>query len=108
MWNHFLLDPLRGKTPLLHVVVGCFVANGVLFLPLALLQPRGNVAVLAAVFAGLAVGLVESVMVWQCAFNSPFRHLGVFLRVSVAVSWISLPIFLYAAISNPGAVQFGG
>jgi hypothetical protein len=44
---------------------------------------------------GLALGVLQSVMLWQCAYNSRFPAAGWLLRGVVVVGLLTVPLMLY-------------
>jgi hypothetical protein len=97
-----LTDPFRGRASLAQAfwLYGCGVSVGYVALGW-LLEPRTPVAILMFLLVGIAIGLVQSVVFWQCAFNSRFRSLGVLLRAWVILGVLSVPVILYAVFKYP-------
>ncbi|HUA90622.1 MAG TPA: hypothetical protein VL994_14375 [Steroidobacteraceae bacterium] len=110
MLPKFISEPLQGKTPLRRVFwlygVGVSVAYTALgaFVPLDQLRP-----VLIYTLVGLALGVVQSVMLWKCAYNSPSRShpLGRLLRVCVIAGLLATALVLYLVIAHPEALLPG-
>ena len=102
MWRRYFADPLRGKASLSQVFwlwgCGASVAYAVVGL---LLQPSGPTGITLYTAGGLALGLLQSAMLWQCAFNSRFRSLGVLLRVTVILGLLTVPLMVYMMVKYP-------
>ncbi len=98
MWR-YLTDPLKGKTPLWKVI---WVYGFGVSLVFGLLEPVFGAGGRGAYFAlGLLIGIVQSVMVWQCAYNSRYRRYGHVLRVLVVIGLLLIPLVLYALWKHP-------
>jgi hypothetical protein len=102
MWQRYLIDPLRGRTPLWQVIWIYGFGVSVLY---ALLEPLfapstrlGNGVYWAL---GIVIGIVQSVMLWQCAYNSSRPGYGRVLRVLVVVAALLFPLMLYFFWSHP-------
>ena len=50
---------------------------------------------------GLLIGIVQSVMLWQCAYNSRFPRYGAVLRFLVVVAALLTAPVLYVLWSHP-------
>ena len=104
MLPKFLSDPLEGRSSLRRVFwlygVGVSVAYMALgaFVPLDAVRPM-----LIYTLVGLALGVVQSVMLWKCAYNSQSRShtLGRVLRLCVIAGLIVTALVLYVVIAHP-------
>jgi hypothetical protein len=101
MWQRYLIDPLRGKTPLWQVIwiygLGVSIVYGLLE-PLFSGTRLGNRVYWAL---GIVIGILQSVMLWQCAYNSKRPGYGPVLRVLVVVAALLFPLMLYFIWSHP-------
>ncbi len=102
MWKQFISEPLRGRTPLWKVVwvqgFGVSVAYALLgtaFVP----DSRGAAG--AYLIFGLLIGVVQSVMLWQCAYNGRSRAAGTLLRVVVLIGAVLMPLAVYLWWRHP-------
>lgn len=109
MLSEFILDPLRGRTRLWKVVwlymfvaSGCFSVLRILLLPAA----PSDSAIRSFVSVGLVLSLYDLIALWQCAYNNPSRFLARFIRTTVVFSFITIPVFIYLLITDPGAISF--
>jgi hypothetical protein len=109
MWTRALLEPLNGKTPLWKVVwiygFGVSVLYSVFGLVLA---PETPLAIGIYGFIGLALGVVQSLMLWKCAYNSRFPSAGRVLRIAVVAGLLLLPLMLYVLVRYPEAMLSPG
>jgi hypothetical protein len=101
MWQRYLTDPLRGKTPLWKVVwiYGFGVTAVLLLIEPLFIGSRLLHGIYYAV--GTVVGILQSVMLWQCAYNAKSRAYGSFLRVLVVLGLLMIPLVLYVLWRHP-------
>jgi uncharacterized protein YacL len=62
------------------------------------------VAVTIYLVLGLVVGLVQTVILWRSAKNSPSRFLGRLVRIAVIVGLIMIPVMLYLIYTGSAAL----
>lgn len=106
MLSEFFLNPLTGRTRLWKVFwLYGFLANGCYSAIVAAFLPGSTSTIRLIIFGGLILGLYQLAALWQCAYNSRSRPLGRFVRTAVAVSFISVPWFIYVLITNPFALS---
>ena len=98
---HVFINPLRGKTSLAKVFWYSFGANAVFSLFGSVVEPHTRVALTVYYLAGLAIGVIESAMLWQCAPNSRYSILEMIIRGGVFVSLLLVPVFVYLIITQP-------
>jgi hypothetical protein len=105
LWRRWLSDPLKGRTSLGRAFwwygVSISVAYSILGL---LLDPTSLRAIVVYTVIGLAVGVLQSVILWRCAPNSRSSLLRRFVRTGVVVGLILVPLVLYVIVSDPGAL----
>jgi hypothetical protein len=105
MWPQVLTDPLRGKSSLRRVIwIYGFGATLVYSLLGWIFSPRTPVGLGIYFVLGLALGILQSVMLWQCAYNSRSRAVGRFLRIAVVVGLLLVPLMLYVMLKYPEAL----
>ena len=96
-----LLEPLQGRTQLWRVVlIYGFGVNCVLSLAALPFQPLQSTTLWLFLAIGLIVGLYQMFALWQCAYNSRFRPLGFIIRACVAVSILTVPLFIYIFVTQ--------
>jgi hypothetical protein len=105
MWSRILTDPLRGKTPLWRVIWIYGLGASIVYTVLGwAFVPQTPVAIGVYFLLGLALGIVQSAMLWKCAYNSRFRTVGSLLRVCVVIGLLAIPLMLYVLFNNPEAL----
>jgi len=105
MWPEWLSDPLRGKTSLGRAFWGYGLGVTVAYSIIGwLLGPTKLSTVIAYTLIGLALGVLQSVILWRCAPNSRSAFLGRLVRIGVVVGLILVPLMVYVMISDPGAL----
>lgn len=105
MWLKWLAEPLRGRTSLWQVIWIYGLGASILYTLLGwVLAPETPVGIGLYFIGGLALGVVQSVMLWQCAYNSRFPAAGRLLRVMVVIGLLMLPLMLYVLFRHPEAL----
>ncbi len=100
MWR-YLTDPLKGKTPLWQVIWIYGFGVSLVYTLLEPLFPASKSAFSPYLVLGLLIGLWQSVMVWQCAYNSKYRRYGHVLRVFVVLGLLLIALVLYVLSRHP-------
>ena len=101
MWSAFT-DPLRGKTALWKVIWIYGFGVSVLYTVLGgILVPETPLGIGVYVLLGLLLGIVQSAMLYQCAYNSRFPAAGRWLRIMVIAGLVAMPLLLYVVFKNP-------
>jgi len=104
MWSA-LSDPMRGKTPLWKVIWVYGFGVSVVYTVLGMiLVPETPVGIGVYILLGLALGIVQSVMLWKCAYNSRYPSTGKLLRIVAVAGLLAIPLMLYVLIKNPEAL----
>jgi hypothetical protein len=104
MWPNALTEPLRGKTSLWKVIwIYGFGASVIYTLLGWIFAPETPLGITLYFLFGVALGIVQSVMLWQCAYNSKFPAAGRLLRVVVVVGLLMIPLMLYVLFRHPEA-----
>ena len=102
MWDRYITEPLRGHTPLWKVIWIQGVGASVVYALLGtLLVPDTRRATAVYLLGGLLIGAVQSVMLWQCAYNGRSRAAGTLLRVVVLIGAVLMPLALYLWWTHP-------
>jgi len=99
MWRQLVLSPFFGTTSLSKVFwfYGLGVSCSYTLLG-AILDPQSETARMGYAVGGLLIGISWCVMLWRCAFNSPYPFLGRFVRTTVVFVLLALPLVLYFAV----------
>jgi hypothetical protein len=79
---------------------GC-VASLVYTLAGVILDPHERAAIMAYTLAGVALTLLQSAMLWQCAYNSRSRWAGALTRAAVVLGMLMMPLILYVTFKYP-------
>ena len=102
MWPRWLADALRGKPSLARAFWLYGVGSSVVYSLVGLLISTRNLFV-ATVYLlfGIALGVLQTVVLWRCAYNSRSRFLGRLVRTAMVASLILLAIVLCVLFINP-------
>ncbi len=104
MWSA-LTDPLRGKTSLWKVIWIYGFGVSVVYTVLGLIVvPETPVGIGVYILLGLALGIVQSAMLWKCAYNSRFPSAGKLLRIVAVAGLLTIPLMLYILFNHPEAL----
>ncbi len=105
MWQRYLVDPLRGRTQLSRVIwVYCLGVTVVLLLIEPLFTGSRLAHRLYYAF-GILVGVLQSVMLWQCAYNSKSRAYGSWIRLLAVLGLLMIPLVLYVLWRHPQIME---
>jgi len=96
VWPQWLTDALSGKASLARAFwvygLGISVAYSLIELFIDVENP------LVATFymlAGVVLGVLQSIILWRCAYNSRSKSLGRFVRISIVFGFVAMAIVLY-------------
>ena len=101
MWPRWLTDPLTGKISLGRAFWLYGVGGSIAYSLIALLFPETPVGVTVYLLLGLALGILQSLILWRCAPNSRSAFLGRLVRTAVIVGLIMVPLMVYLLVTNP-------
>ena len=101
MWPRSLADALRGKLSLGRAFWLYGVGISVVYSLVGLLIDTQNLFV-ATVYLlfGIALGVLQTVVLWRCAYNSRSRFLGKVVRTAMVASLILLAIVVCVLFIN--------
>ena len=101
MWPRWLTDALSGKASLARAfwVYGLGVSV-VYSLIGAFIDVESPLALITYLLFGLAVGVLQTVILWRSAHNSPSKFLSRLGRIAVIVGLIMVPLMLYVLFTN--------
>ena len=101
MWPRWLTDALSGKASLARAVwlygFGVSVAYSLIG---AFIDVENPLALTIYLLFGLGIGVLQTVVLWRSAYNSPSRFLGRLVRTAVIVGLIMVPLMLYLLFTN--------
>ena len=107
--SDFVLDPLRGRTPLWKVIWLYYVAASIVYSLLGMFIPSGSSAALRLfTIGGVVLTVLQLVAFWRCAYNSSSRFAGHFVRGSVIVTFLLLPLAVYVMFKYPELLTVEG
>jgi hypothetical protein len=101
VWPRWLTDPLAGKTSLGRAVWLYGFGGSLVYSVIGLLFPETTAGLTVYLLLGLAVGVLQSVILWRCAPNSRSAFAGRLVRAAVVVGLILMPIMAYLLLTNP-------
>jgi len=104
VWPRWLTDPLTGKTSLGRAFWLYGFGGSIVYSVIALLLPETPTGFMVYVVLGLALGILQSVILWRCAPNSRSAFLGRFVRITVVVGLIMVPLALYLLFTTADAL----
>jgi hypothetical protein len=97
----WLADALRGKPSLARAFWFYGVGISVVYSLIGLLIDTQNLFVATVyVLFGIALGVLQTVVLWRCAYNSRSRFLGRLVRTAMVSSLILLAIVLCVLFIN--------
>jgi hypothetical protein len=100
MWPQWLTDAVTGKTSLGRAIWLYGLGGSILYSAVGLLFPETPTGYTVYMVLGLAVGILQSVILWRCVPNSRSAFFRRFVRSSVIVGLILTPIMLYVLFAN--------
>lgn len=101
MWPRWLTDPLTGKSSLGRAVWLYGLGGSLVYSIIGLLFPETTAGFTVYVLLGLALGILQSVILWRCAPNSRSVFVARFVRTAVIVGLILVPVMLYLLFNSP-------
>jgi hypothetical protein len=102
MVSQSIWEPLQGRTSLSRVFWVYGLGVSVVYAVIGLAVPASSAAASGLYFlGGLILGIYQLIALWQCAFNARSRAVGIWVRVSVAASFLLLPVFVYLIVTYP-------
>lgn len=105
MWPRWLTDALSGKTSLARAFWGYGVGISIGYSVVGLFIDIQNVPLTAAyVIVGLALGVLQTIVLWRSAHNSRSRLLGRLVRAAMVLGFILVGIMLYVLLTNAGSL----
>jgi tryptophan-rich sensory protein len=105
VWPRWLADALGGKVSLARAFWVYGLGLSVVYSLIGLFVDIQNVAAAAIYLViGLALGVVQTIILWRCANNSRFRFLGRLIRTAMIFSLVVVAIVLYVLYINMGLV----
>ena len=101
MWPRWLADALSGKVSLARAFwlygLGISVAYSLIG---ALIDLQDRPAVAIYLVVGLALGVLQTIILWRCAPNARSKLLGRLVRTTMVFGLIVVVIMLYVLFTN--------
>ncbi len=101
MGPRWLADALSGKVSLSRAFwvygLGISVAYSLIGL---LINTQNSLSVTVYVLVGAALGVLQTIILWRCAYNSRSRFLGRLVRIAMILGLIMMAIMLYVLLTN--------
>jgi hypothetical protein len=102
VWPRWLADGLLGKPSLARAFWVYGVGISVVYSLIGLLIDTQNLLVATIyLLIGIALGVLQTIVLWRCAYNSRSRFLGRLVRTAVVSGVILLAIVLCVLFINP-------
>ena len=96
MWPRWLTDALSGKVSLTRAFwlygLGISVAYSLIEL---FINAENQLVAALYMLVGLALGILQSIILWRSANNSRSKFLGRLVRTGIVLGFIALAIVLY-------------
>jgi hypothetical protein len=98
---HWLADALSGKVSLSRAFWGYGVGISVVYSLIGLLiDTQNRLGVIVYLLVGTALGVLQTVILWRCAYNSLSRLRGGLLRTVLVFGLLMVAIMLYVLLTN--------
>jgi FtsH-binding integral membrane protein len=99
--SQWLADALRGKVSLSRAFWFYGLGISVGYSLIGLLIDIQNVrAVTVYLLVGAALGVLQTIVLWRCAYNSRSRFLGGLVRTAIVFGLIVVAVMLYVLFTN--------
>ena len=96
MWPRWLADALSGKTSLARAFWGYGLGVSVVYSLIGLLiDPENVLRATVYLLVGVALGVLQTIILWRSAYNSRSRFLGRLVRTTVVFGLIVVALMLY-------------
>ena len=96
MWPRWLTDALSGKASLARAVwvygLGISVAYSLIEL---FIDAENPLVATFYMLVGVFLGILQTIILWRCAYNSRSKFLGRFVRTGIVFGSIAIAIVLY-------------
>ena len=101
MWPRWLVDALSGKLTLSRAFwvygLGVSVVYSLIGLLIDIENPFG---VTVYLLVGAALGVLQTIILWRCAYNSRSRFLGRLVRIAMVFGLLIVAVMLYILLTN--------
>lgn len=101
MWPQWLADALSGRVSLARAFWLYGLGVSVVYSLIGLLVDIQNLpAVVIYLIVGLALGVLQTIIMWRCASNARSKFLGRLVRTVMVFGVIVVAIMLYVLFTN--------
>src|SRR5215469_1229564 len=101
MGPRWIADALSGKVSLARAFWGYGLGLSVVYSLLGLLVDIENRPLAVAyLLIGLALGILQTIILWRCAYNSPSKVLGSLIRTTMVLGAVVVAFVLYLLYRN--------
>ncbi len=101
MWPRWLADALSGKVSLARAFWVYGLGISVVYSLIGLLVDIQNrPVVMTYLMVGLALGVLQTIILWRCASNSGSKFLGRLVRTLMVFGFIVAALMLYVLFTN--------
>jgi amino acid transporter len=101
VWPRWLADALSGKVSLARAFWLYGLGISVVYSLIGLLIDIQNLPVVVIyLIVGLALGVLQTIILWRCASNSRSRFLGRLVHTVMVFGFIVVAIMLYVLLTN--------
>lgn len=101
MWPQWLADALSGRISLSRAFwlygLGLSFAYSLIGL---LIDLQNSLGVTVYLLVGAALGVLQTIILWRCAYNSRSRFLGRLVRAAMVFGVIVVAVMLYVLLTN--------
>ena len=102
----WLADALLGKVSLSRAFwvygLGVSVAYSLIGL---VIDIQNSLGVTVYLLVGAALGVLQTIILWRCAYNSRSRFLGRLVRTAMVFGLIVMVVMLYVLLTNSDVLQ---
>ena len=106
MLPRWLADALLGKVSLSRAFwvygLGISVAYSLIGL---VIDIQNSLGVTVYLMVGAALGVLQTIILWRCAYNSRSRFLGRLVRTAMVFGLIVMAVMLYVLLTNSDVLQ---
>jgi hypothetical protein len=101
VWPRWLADALSGKVSLARAFWLYGLGISVVYSLIGLFVDIQNLPVMVIyLIAGLALGVLQTIILWRCASNSRSKLLGRLVRTVMVFGFIVVAVMIYVLFTN--------
>jgi hypothetical protein len=101
VWPQWLADALSGKVSLARAFWLYGLGLSIVYSLIGLLIDIQNVPVVTVyLLVGAALGVMQTIILWRCAYNARSRFLGRLVRTAMVLGLVVIAIMVYVLYAN--------